>query len=60
MPQLHEPAVAHVRYVAPEADDGGEYDSKADIYSLGKIASELFDIYPDDRYDSSIVLLIKL
>jgi hypothetical protein len=27
--------LAHVRYVAPKIDDGEEYDSKAQIYSLG-------------------------
>ncbi len=49
--QLHEPALAHVRYVVPEVDDGGEYDSKADIYSIGMILRDLFDIRFGDEYD---------
>ncbi len=49
--QLHEPALAHVRYVAPEVDDGGEYDSKAHIYSIGMILRDLFDIGFGDEYD---------
>jgi hypothetical protein len=43
--------LAHVRYVAPKVDDGGEYDSKAHIYSLGMILRDLFDIGLDDEYE---------
>jgi serine/threonine protein kinase len=54
--QLHEPDVGHVRYIAPEVGDGQNYDTRAHIYSLGKIASDLFDIYPDDRFDFVFLL----
>jgi serine/threonine protein kinase len=48
--KLRDPVLAHFRYVAPEVEDGGVYDTKADIYSLGKIAIDIFDIDPYDRF----------
>jgi serine/threonine protein kinase len=45
-----DPVLAQVRYVAPEVEDGGVYDTIADIYSLGKIAIDIFDIDPYDRF----------
>jgi serine/threonine protein kinase len=52
--QLHEPSAGHIKYIAPEAlRDGGDYDTRADIYSLGVILNdlifELFDIYSDKK-----------
>jgi alpha-tubulin suppressor-like RCC1 family protein len=54
--QLHEPDIGHVRYIAPEVEDDGNYDTRADVYSLGKIASDLFGIYPDERFDFVFLL----
>jgi serine/threonine protein kinase len=41
--QSHTKDRGHVRYAAPEVD-GTKYDFKADIYSLGRILMNLFDI----------------
>jgi serine/threonine protein kinase len=46
--QLHEPDKGHIRYIAPEVGNGGKYDTKADIYSLGMILKDLYDIDPDN------------
>jgi RCC1 and BTB domain-containing protein len=46
--QLHEPDKGHIRYIAPEVGDGGKYDTKADIYSLGMILKDLYDVDPDN------------
>jgi alpha-tubulin suppressor-like RCC1 family protein len=48
---LHQQDVGHVRYIAPEVGNGMDYNTKADIYSLGKIVNDLFDIDLDDRYE---------
>jgi serine/threonine protein kinase len=42
--QSHTQDRGHVRYAAPEVLDGRKYDTKADIYSLGRILQNLFDI----------------
>jgi alpha-tubulin suppressor-like RCC1 family protein len=49
--QLHEPDVGHIEYLAPEVlRDGGDYETRADIYSLGVILKDLFPIDSDERY----------
>jgi WNK lysine deficient protein kinase len=48
--QRHAPDVGHVRYIAPEVEFGREYDTRADIYSIGMISRDLFDIYWDNTY----------
>ncbi len=42
--QSHTKDRGHVRYAAPEVLNGRKYDFKADIYSLGIILINLFDI----------------
>ncbi len=49
--QLHKPDVGHIRYIAPEVGDGGNYNTKADIFSIGMITRDLFDFY-SDRFES--------
>jgi alpha-tubulin suppressor-like RCC1 family protein len=49
--QLHEQDVGHVRYIAPQVGNGRDYNTKADIYSLGRILNDLFDIDIDERYE---------
>jgi serine/threonine protein kinase len=41
--QTHSEAVGTTKFIAPEAY-GRDYDTKADIYSLGHIAQDLFAI----------------
>ncbi len=50
--QSHTSDVGTAKYIAPEVDTK-EYTTKADIYSLGAILMELFDIY-EDRYKNFI------
>jgi serine/threonine protein kinase len=47
--QSHTGQIGTMRYMAPEIMSGRSYDTKADIYSLGIIAQELFNI---DIYSS--------
>jgi hypothetical protein len=42
--QSHSQDRGHIRYAAPEVLDSRNYDFKADIYSLGRILINLFDI----------------
>jgi hypothetical protein len=49
--QLHELDVGNIEYMAPEVENSGKYDTKADIYSLGRVLRDLFDINSDDKYD---------
>jgi serine/threonine protein kinase len=42
--QSHTKDRGHIRYAAPEVFNGRNYDTKADIYSLGIILINLFDI----------------
>jgi serine/threonine protein kinase len=49
--QLHELDVGNIEYMAPEVENSGKYDTKADIYSLGKVLRDLFNINSDDKYD---------
>jgi serine/threonine protein kinase len=42
--QSHTQDRGHIRYAAPEVLNGRKYDTKADIYSLGIILINLFDI----------------
>ncbi len=34
----------HYKYMAPEVEKGGDYDTRADIYSLGLVLKEVFFI----------------
>jgi tRNA A-37 threonylcarbamoyl transferase component Bud32 len=42
--QSHTQDRGHIRYAAPEVLDSRKYDFKADIYSLGRILQNLFNI----------------
>jgi serine/threonine protein kinase len=42
--QTHSEAVGTTKFIAPEVFRGRDYDTKADIYSLGYIAQDLFAI----------------
>jgi serine/threonine protein kinase len=42
--QLHTQDRGHIRYAAPEVLNSRKYDTKADIYSLGILLLNLFDI----------------
>jgi serine/threonine protein kinase len=42
--QSHTQDRGHIKYAASEVLDGRKYDLKADIYSLGRILQNLFDI----------------
>jgi len=42
--QTHTQGLGTIKYVAPEVFNGRNYDMKADIYSLGVITQQLFDI----------------
>jgi hypothetical protein len=42
--QSHTKDRGHISYAAPEVLDGTKYDFKADIYSLGRILKNLFNI----------------
>ncbi len=44
MKKLHTQDRGCTKYMAPDVRDGIEYDTKADIYSLGIIIQEIFDI----------------
>jgi hypothetical protein len=48
--QSHEPELGHIEYIAPEAlRDEGNYDTKADIFSLGMILNDLFRINANEK-----------
>jgi serine/threonine protein kinase len=40
--QLHSSDKGNIDYIAPEVYEGKKYNTKADIYSLGILLSELF------------------
>jgi len=42
--QTHTKGLGNVKYVAPEVVRGRTYDMKADIYSLGVVSQDLFDV----------------
>jgi serine/threonine protein kinase len=42
--QAHSSNKGNIDYIAPEVFDENNYNTKADIYSLGVILSQLFDI----------------
>jgi serine/threonine protein kinase len=42
--QTHSADKGQVKFAAPEVLDGSRYDTKADIYSVGVILRQLFDI----------------
>jgi alpha-tubulin suppressor-like RCC1 family protein len=43
--QLHTKDIGNIKYMAPEVESTGMYDTKADIFSLGTILNHLFKIY---------------
>jgi hypothetical protein len=42
--QTHTQDKGHIRYAAPEVLNGNRYDTKADVYSLGIILQNLFEV----------------
>ncbi len=58
--QWDEPDVGRAKYMAPEVVYYGKYDTRADIYSLGIVLGELFDIYSffDEEYVFRFFLFI--
>jgi serine/threonine protein kinase len=54
--QLHFPEKGQIKFAAPENLDGEKYDTKADVFSLGVIFSQLFDI----NFDEQTKTLLKL
>jgi hypothetical protein len=48
--QSHTADKGTLKYMAPEAESTGEYDTKADIYSLAVIFKELIDFETDELY----------
>ncbi len=42
--KLHSRDRGHIGYSAPEVQNGEEYDTKADVYSLGVIMQKMFNI----------------
>jgi serine/threonine protein kinase len=57
--QSHTEDRGHLRYAAPEVLNGKKYGTKADIYSLGMVLINLFDIDMNwySNYRNSIKLL---
>jgi serine/threonine protein kinase len=50
--KLHEATDAgHIDYIAPQLMNDEKYDTKSDIFSLGIILKDLFDIDSNDKYD---------
>jgi serine/threonine protein kinase len=43
--------IGHAKFVAPEVSSGRKYDTKADIYSLGVIFQNLFNLQTDGYRD---------
>jgi serine/threonine protein kinase len=49
--ETHTTDKGSMKYMAPEVEKSGKkYDTRADVYSLGKIFKKLFNIEVDDRY----------
>jgi serine/threonine protein kinase len=42
--QTHTPDKGDITYAAPEVLNGGDYDTKSDIYGLGKVMKKLLSI----------------
>jgi serine/threonine protein kinase len=42
--QTHSQDIGQIRYAAPEVLNGNRYDTKADVYSLGIILQNLFQL----------------
>jgi serine/threonine protein kinase len=47
--QSHTADRGTIKYMAPEAESTGEYDTKADIYSLAVIFKEMIDFETDEK-----------
>jgi serine/threonine protein kinase len=42
----------HIKYIAPEVENSKDYDTRADIFSLGKVLENMFDINVNRYYKS--------
>ena len=56
----HSRGMGTTSYIAPEVKSGRKYDCKADVYSTGIIAQELFDISGDNSIRQVQFILLKL
>ncbi|CAG2119563.1 unnamed protein product, partial [Medioppia subpectinata] len=43
--QVKQQGAGNGKYMAPEVSSSRDYDHRADIYSIGLIGAELFDVY---------------
>jgi serine/threonine protein kinase len=55
--QTHTEDRRHIRYAAPEVLNGNQYDTKPDIYSLGIILQNLFEVNFDGWVQNELQLI---